>query len=49
VALGRPHLQDPNWTLRAAATLGYTGISWPNQYRSGGDQLARMLARERGL
>jgi anthraniloyl-CoA monooxygenase len=47
VALGRPHLHDPNWTLRAAAALGYPGLSWPDQYRSGGDQLARMMARAR--
>ena len=47
VALGRPHLHDPNWTLRAAAMLEYTGMEWPKQYRSGGDQLARLLARER--
>jgi anthraniloyl-CoA monooxygenase len=47
VALGRPHLHDPNWTLRAAVALGYPGLSWPDQYRSGGDQLARMMARAR--
>ena len=45
VALGRPHLHDPNWTLRAAATLGYKGMKWPNQYRTGGEQLGRLLAR----
>jgi anthraniloyl-CoA monooxygenase len=45
VALGRTHLHDPNWTLRAAATLGYKGIKWPNQYKTGGDQLARLIAR----
>jgi anthraniloyl-CoA monooxygenase len=48
VALGRPHLHDPNWTLRAAAALGFTDVEWPKQYRSGGEQLARLLARERG-
>jgi anthraniloyl-CoA monooxygenase len=48
VALGRPHLHDPHWTLRAAASLGYTGLSWPPQYRSGGEQLLRHMARERG-
>jgi anthraniloyl-CoA monooxygenase len=48
VALGRPHLHDPHWTLRAAASLGYTGLSWPPQYRSGGEQLLRQMARERG-
>jgi anthraniloyl-CoA monooxygenase len=48
VALGRPHLHDPNWTLRAAAALGFSGVEWPKQYRSGGEQLARLAARERG-
>jgi anthraniloyl-CoA monooxygenase len=48
VALGRPHLHDPHWTLRAAATLGYAGVPWPAQYRSGGEQLLRQMARERG-
>ena len=48
VALGRPHLTDPHWTLRAAATLGYAGAAWPLQYRSGGEQLWRLAARERG-
>jgi anthraniloyl-CoA monooxygenase len=47
VALGRPHLHDPHWTLRAAATLGYSGVPWPAQYRSGGEQLQRQMARER--
>jgi anthraniloyl-CoA monooxygenase len=47
VALGRPHLHDPNWTLRAAAALGYAGVEWPTQYRSGGEQLRRLMARER--
>jgi anthraniloyl-CoA monooxygenase len=48
IALGRPHLHDPNWTLRAAAELGYTGLDWPPQYRSGGEQLRRLMARARG-
>lgn len=48
VALGRPHLTDPNWTLRAAAALGYDGLMWPVQYRTGGEQLKRTMARERG-
>ena len=29
VALGRPHLADPHWTLHAAAELGYGGQWWP--------------------
>jgi len=47
VALGRPHLHDPNWTLRAAATLGYAEAEWPNQYGSGRDQLVRGIERGR--
>lgn len=45
-ALGRPHLADPNWTLHAAATLGYTAMEWPVQYLPGKSQLERNLARE---
>jgi anthraniloyl-CoA monooxygenase len=44
-ALARPHLADPQWTLRAAATLGYTEQWWPQQYLSGKAQLERNLAR----
>jgi anthraniloyl-CoA monooxygenase len=43
--LARPHLSDPNWTLRAAAELGYDGVSWPVQYLSGGEQLRRLARR----
>jgi anthraniloyl-CoA monooxygenase len=46
-ALARPHLSDPQWTLRAAAELGYAGQPWPPQYLSGRDQLVRNLARAR--
>ena len=41
VALARPHLADPNWTLRAAAELGYSGVTVPPQYEAGFGQLAR--------
>jgi anthraniloyl-CoA monooxygenase len=44
-AIGRPHLADPNWTLHAAAQLGYTGMKWPVQYLPGKAQLERNLAR----
>ncbi len=44
-ALGRPHLSDPNWTLHAAAQLGYTEMEWPVQYLAGKAQLERNLAR----
>jgi anthraniloyl-CoA monooxygenase len=37
VAVGRPHLYDPHWTLHAAAEQDYTGpgADWPAQYRAG--------------
>lgn len=49
VALGRPHLADPYWTLHAAAQLGYTGMEWPLQYLPGKQQLERNLARAQEL
>ena len=45
VALARPHLLDPNWTLRAAAELADRGVSVPRQYLAGFDQLSRNLQR----
>jgi anthraniloyl-CoA monooxygenase len=45
VALGRPHLADPFWTLHAAAQLGYRDAQWPIQYLPGKEQLERLLAR----
>ena len=47
VALGRPHLADPHWTLHAAAALGYTGAAWPRQYHLGRVQLERETERAR--
>ena len=44
-AIGRAHLADPNWTLHAAAQLGYTGIDWPPQYLPGKSQMERNLRR----
>ena len=41
VAIGRPHLSDPHWTLHAAAQLGYKGMRWPRQYHLGRVQLER--------
>jgi anthraniloyl-CoA monooxygenase len=49
VALARPHLIDPMWTLRAAAAADYRGIRIPPQYLGGMAQLARNLAREAEL
>ncbi len=48
-ALARPHLVDPNWTLHAAAQLGYREQWWPPQYLSGREQLERMLKRQQEL
>ncbi|MDP1778063.1 MAG: bifunctional salicylyl-CoA 5-hydroxylase/oxidoreductase, partial [Brevundimonas sp.] len=45
-ALARPHLADPNWSLRAAAELGWRGIQPPVQYLAGFSQLARNLERQ---
>jgi anthraniloyl-CoA monooxygenase len=45
VALGRPHLADPAWTLHAAAQLNYPEADWPLQYVPGKQQLERLIAR----
>ncbi len=47
VALARPHLADPHWTLHAAVAQGHDAQWWPVQYLSGRKQLER--AREREL
>jgi anthraniloyl-CoA monooxygenase len=47
VALGRPHLVDPFFTLKAAAWYGATNIACPVQYLPGRDQAFRNSARER--
>ena len=46
VALARPHLVDPMWTLRAAAAQDYRDIYVPPPYLNGMAQLARLLERE---
>jgi anthraniloyl-CoA monooxygenase len=45
VALARPHLIDPMWTLRAAAGAGHRDIFVPPPYLSGQAQLERALSR----
>ena len=45
VSLGRPHLSDPNWTLRAAAQMGWREVEWPPQYLTGKQQLERLFER----
>ena len=47
VAIGRPHLSDPNWTLHAAAALGYRQQPWPKQYHMGRVQLEREIDKQR--
>jgi anthraniloyl-CoA monooxygenase len=46
VALARPHLTDPSFTMKAAAWYG-APVQCPPQYLSGRDQLFRNSARER--
>jgi anthraniloyl-CoA monooxygenase len=47
VALARPHLVDPSFTMQAAAWYGAQSIHCPPQYLSGLDQLFRNSARDR--
>lgn len=45
-ALARPHLMDANWSLRAAAELGWNGLAPPKQYRPGYAQMQRNARKE---
>jgi anthraniloyl-CoA monooxygenase len=45
VALARPHLTDPYWTLHAASTLGDKAEKWPDPYLPGRNQLWRLAER----
>ena len=47
VALGRPHLMDPSFAIRAAAWYGAPDIACPPQYGPGLDQMVRNSERER--
>ena len=47
VALARPHLVDPYFTMKAAAWYGAEGIHCPPQYLAGKEQIFRNSARER--
>ena len=47
VALGRPHLADPAFTLRAAGDYGFDDIFAPKQYQPGKFQLLRNAERAR--
>jgi len=48
-AIGRPHLADAAWTLRAAAGLGYRNVPWPQSYEAGRQQFETNLARSGAL
>ena len=45
VAIARPHLSDPYWTLHAAVQLRDTAASWPDPYLAGRDQAYRLAER----
>ncbi len=47
VALARPHLANPYFTLQASAWYQHMDQYWPPQYLSGRDQAFRNAARER--
>jgi anthraniloyl-CoA monooxygenase len=47
VALARPHLADPYFTMRAAAWYGVRDAACPPQYLMGRDQLIRSLQKDR--
>ncbi|MXX91576.1 MAG: bifunctional salicylyl-CoA 5-hydroxylase/oxidoreductase [Gammaproteobacteria bacterium] len=47
VAVGRPHLADPYWSLREAAKIGdRRATDWPLPYLAGRDQAWRLADRE---
>ena len=48
-AIGRPHLSDPNWTLRAAAELGFSAQRWPLSYLPARRQLEREIEKQRSV
>jgi anthraniloyl-CoA monooxygenase len=45
VALARPHLLHPHFTLEASAQYGYQAQRWPVQYLTGKEQAYRLAAR----
>ncbi len=47
VALARPHLANPYFTLQASAWYQHLSQFWPPQYLTGRDQAFRNAARER--
>ena len=47
VAIGRPHLTNPHFTLQAAAYYGIEQQYWPQPYETGKEQSYRLAQRER--
>jgi len=47
VALGRPHLVDPSFTLKAAAWYGASDVACAPQYLPGKEQIFRNSVRDR--
>jgi anthraniloyl-CoA monooxygenase len=47
VALARPHLANPYFTLQASAWYQHTSQHWPKPYLPGRDQAFRLAERER--
>ena len=46
VAIGRPHLADPYWTLHEGAKIGDRQAHWPRPYEAGRDQAWRLADRD---
>lgn len=46
VAIARPHLADPYWTLHEATRIGDRQAAWPLPYLPGRDQAWRLADRE---
>lgn len=46
VAVGRPHLADPYWTLHEGAKIGDRQALWPRPYEAGREQAWRLADRE---
>ena len=47
VAIGRPHLTNPHFTLQAAAYYGIDHQRWPLPYETGKEQSYRLALRDR--
>jgi anthraniloyl-CoA monooxygenase len=47
VALARPHLANPFFTLHAAAEQDFPGVAWPLPYHTGAQQLQTLRQRGR--